>query len=219
MAITATQVKNLREKTGAGMMDCKKALTECNGDMDKAMVWLREKGISSADKKAARNAVEGIVESYIHKVDGIGRVGAFIEVNIETDFAAKNEKFQELVRELAMQVAAMNPLWVSAEDVPEEVLAKEREIARNQALNEGKPEKIVDRIVEGRIKKFYDEKCLMNQTYIKDDSKTIETMVKELIGSIGENIKVRRFVRFEVGEGLEKKEEDFAAEVAKQMGN
>ncbi len=217
MAITAQMVKELREKTGAGMMDCKKALSESNGDMDKAIDWLRTKGIASAEKKSSRAAVEGIVEPYIHKVDGIGRVGVLLELNIETDFAAKNENFQALARDLAMQVAAMNPGWVSADEVPEDVLERERSIAREQALNEGKPEAILDRIVEGRLKKFYADNCLMNQSFIKDDSKTIETLVKEMIGSIGENIKVRRFVRFEVGEGLEKKEENFAEEVAKQI--
>lgn len=219
MAVTAKMVKDLREKTGAGMMDCKKALTECQGDMDKAAAWLREKGIADSDKKASRNAVEGIVESYIHKVDGVGRVGVLVEVNIETDFAAKNESFQNLVRDIAMQIAAMNPGWVRREEVPADVIARESEIARNQALNEGKPEKIVDRIVTGRLEKFYKGACLMDQEFIKDDSKTIETLVKEEIGSIGENIVIRRFARFEVGEGLEKKEEDFAEEVAKQMGN
>lgn len=217
MAITAQMVKELREKTGAGMMDCKKALAESNGDLAKATDWLRTKGIASADKKSSRTAVEGVVEHYIHKIDGVGRVGVLIEVNIETDFAAKNENFQALARDLAMQIAAMNPGWVSAEDIPEDVLERERTIAREQALNDGKPEAIIDRIVEGRLKKFYADNCLMNQQFIKDDSKTVETMVKEMIGSIGENIKVRRFVRFEVGEGLEKKEENFAEEVAKQI--
>lgn len=214
MNITIDMIKELREKTGSGMMDCKKALTETAGDLEKAIAWLREKGISSADKKMTRIAAEGVVDAYIH---GGGRVGVMIEVNIETDFAAKNEDFRRFVRDLAMQIAAMSPRWVSKEDVPADELAKEREICRNQALNEGKPEKIVDKIVEGRITKFYQENCLMDQAYIKDDSKTIATLTKEMIALVGEKISVRRFVRFEMGEGLQKKEENFADEVMKQI--
>lgn len=214
MAVTIDMIKELREKTGSGMMDCKKALTEADGDMEKAVKWLREKGIASAEKKSGRIAAEGIVDSYIHAG---GRVGVLIEVNIETDFAAKNEDFRRFVRELGMQVAAMNPSWVSKEDVPAEVLEKERDIVRNQALNEGKPEKIIDRIVDGRISKFYDENCLLEQAYMKDDSKKIGELVKEMIAAIGENITVRRFVRYEMGEGLKKKEENFADEVMKQI--
>ncbi len=214
MSVTVDMIKELREKTGSGMMDCKKALTESGGDMEKAIAWLREKGISSADKKMTRIAAEGVVDAYIH---GGGRVGVLIEVNIETDFAAKNEDFRRYVRDLAMQVAAMNPRWVSKEDVPAEELVKEREICRNQALNEGKPEKIVDKIVEGRLVKFYQENCLMEQAYIKDDSKTIATLTKEMIALVGEKISVRRFIRFEMGEGLQKKDENFADEVMKQI--
>lgn len=214
MAITVDMIKELREKTGSGMMDCKKALTECDGDMEKAVVWLREKGISSADKKMTRIAAEGVVDSYIHAG---GRVGVLIEVNIETDFAAKNEDFRKMVRDVAMQVAAMSPRWVSKADVPAEELEKEREIVRNQALNEGKPEKIVDKIVEGRLSKFYEENCLLEQHFVKDDTKTISTLVKEMIATVGENITIRRFVRFEMGEGLQKKEENFAEEVMKQI--
>jgi elongation factor Ts len=214
MTISVDMIKELREKTGSGMMDCKKALTESNGDMEKAIVWLREKGIASADKKSSRIAAEGIVDAYIHAG---GRVGVLIEVNIETDFAAKNEEFRKMVRDIAMQVAAMTPRWVSKADVPAEEIEKEREIVRNQALNEGKPEKIVDRIVDGRMAKFYEDNCLLEQAYVKDDSKTISTLVKEMIATIGENITVRRFVRFEMGEGLQKKEENFADEVMKQI--
>ena len=214
MNITIDMIKELREKTGSGMMDCKKALTETAGDLEKAIAWLREKGISSADKKMTRIAAEGVVDAYIH---GGGRVGVMIEVNIETDFAAKNEEFRRYVRDLAMQIAAMSPRWVSKDDVPADELAKEREICRNQALNEGKPEKIVDKIVEGRIVKFYQENCLMEQAYIKDDSKTIATLTKEMIALVGEKISIRRFVRFEMGEGLQKKEENFADEVMKQI--
>jgi elongation factor Ts len=214
MAVTVEMIKELREKTGSGMMDCKKALTENNGDLEKAIIWLREKGISSADKKMTRITAEGIVDAYIH---GGGRVGVLIEVNIETDFAAKNEDFRRMVRDIALQIAAMKPRWVAREDVPAEELERERMIVRNQALNEGKPEKIVDKIVEGRLTKFYDENCLLEQAYIKDDSKTIKTMVKEMIAVIGENISIRRFVRFELGEGLQKKDENFADEVMKQI--
>ena len=212
--ITAAMVKELREMTGAGMMDCKNALKASDGDIKKAIAWLREKGMASADKKSSRVAAEGVIESYIH---GDGRIGVLLEVNIETDFAAKNEDFRGMVKDIAMQVASMNPPYLKREDVPAEVLASEREIARNQALNDGKPEKIVDRIVEGRLEKFYEANCLMEQPFVKDDSKTITTLVKEMVAKIGENIQVRRFTRYEVGEGIEKKQEDFAEEVAKQM--
>ena len=214
MNVTVDMIKELREKTGSGMMDCKKALNETNGDMEKAVAWLREKGIASADKKSTRIAAEGIVDAYIHAG---GRVGVLLEVNIETDFAAKNEDFRRFVRDVAMQIAAMSPRWVSKEDVPADELAKEREICRNQALNEGKPEKIVDKIVEGRLSKFYQDNCLLEQAYVKDDSKTIATLTKEMIALVGEKISIRRFVRFEMGEGLQKKEENFAEEVMKQI--
>jgi elongation factor Ts len=214
MAITVDMIKELREKTGSGMMDCKKALTEADGDMEKAVKWLREKGIATAEKKSSRIAAEGIVESYIHAG---GRVGVLIEVNIETDFAAKNEDFRRFVKDLGMQVAAMNPQWVSKEEVPAEALEKEREIVRNQALNEGKPEKIVDKIVEGRLSKFYDENFLLEQSYVKDDSKKIKDVLTQMIATIGENITIRRFTRYEMGEGLQKREENFADEVMKQI--
>lgn len=214
MTVTIEMIKELREKTGSGMMDCKKALSEANGDMEKAVAWLREKGIASAEKKSTRIAAEGIVDAYIHAG---GRVGVMIEVNIETDFAAKNEDFRRMVRDLGMQIAAMNPRWVAKEDVPADELEKERQIVRNQALNEGKPEKIVDKIVEGRLARFYEDNCLLEQAYVKDDSKKISTVVKEMIAVIGENISVRRFTRYEMGEGLQKKEENFADEVMKQI--
>lgn len=214
MAVTLDMIKEIREKTGSGMMDCKKALTEADGDMEKAIKWLREKGIATAEKKSSRIAAEGIVESYIHMG---GRVGVLIEVNIETDFAAKNEDFRTFVKELGMQIAAMNPRWVSKEEVPADALEKEREIVRNQALNEGKPEKIVDKIVEGRLSKFYDENCLLEQSFIKDDSKKVREVLTQMIASIGENITVRRFTRYEMGEGLQKREENFADEVMKQI--
>lgn len=214
MAITIEMIKELREKTGSGMMDCKKALTETDGNLEKAVIWLREKGIASADKKMSRITAEGVVDAYIHAG---GRVGVLLEVNIETDFAAKNDDFRRMVREIAMQIAAMKPLWVSRQDVPAEVLDQERDIVKKQALNEGKPEKIVDKIVDGRISKFFQENCLLEQSFIKDDSKTIETLVKEMIALVGENITVRRFVRYELGDGLQKREENFAEEVMKQV--
>ena len=211
MQVTAQMVKELREMTGAGMMDCKKALEATNGDYDAAVKWLRENDLAAAEKKAGRIAAEGIVDSYIHEG---GRIGVLIEVNIETDFAAKNEDFKRTVRDMAMQVAAMNPLYVKREDVPQEVIARERDIARAQAIKSGKPERIVDKIVDGRMEKYFQEACLMEQSYIRDDSMTCEQLIKELIAKIGENIKVRRFVRYEMGEGLEKRSEDFAEEVA-----
>jgi len=212
--ITAEMVKQLRDRTGAGMMDCKKCLTEANGDMEKAIELLREKGLATAAKKAGRLASEGIVDAYIH---GGGKIGALVEVNIETDFAAKNEEFRSFVKEILMQIVAGNPEYIRREDVPAEVIEKEKEILRTQALNEGKPEKIVDKIVEGRIEKFYKDKCLLEQPWIRDDSKTIQELLTEKIAKIGENINIRRFVRFEKGEGLEKKEENFAEEVMKQI--
>jgi elongation factor Ts len=215
LMITAEMVKQLRERTGAGMMDCKKALTETNGDMEKAIELLREKGIAAAAKKAGRIAAEGLVDSYIH---GDGRIGVLVEVNIETDFAAKNEEFKMFVKDIAMQVAAAKPEYVRREDVPAEVIEKEKEILKAQALNEGKPEKIIEKMVEGRIEKFYKEVCLLDQPWIKDQDKTIQQLLTEKIATIGENISIRRFARFERGEGITKKEENFADEVAKQIG-
>lgn len=213
MAITAQMVKELRESTGAGMMDCKKALVETDGNMDEAIKYLREKGIAKAAKKMDRIASEGIIASYIHG----GRIGVIVEINSETDFVAKNAEFQEFGRDVAMQVAASNPIYVRIEDVPQEAIEAEREILRNQALNEGKPAQIVDKMVEGRIAKYYKEVCLLEQPFIKDPDKTIDQLLKEKIAKIGENLSIRRFSRFEVGEGLEKKSENFAEEVAKQL--
>jgi elongation factor Ts len=213
--ITAEMVRQLRERTGSGMMDCKKALTEANGDMEKAIEILRERGLAAAAKKAGRIAAEGIVDAYIH---GNGRIGVLVEVNIETDFAASNEEFKQLVKDIAMQIAAAKPEYVRKEDVPAEVIEKEMNILRAQAKNEGKPEKVIERMVEGRMEKFYKEVCLLEQPWIKDPDKTIKQLVAEKIATIGENINIRRFARFERGEGLEKKEENFAEEVAKQIG-
>lgn len=213
MEISASMVKELRETTGAGMMDCKKALVETNGNMDEAIKYLREKGIAKAAKKMDRIAAEGIVASYIHG----GRIGVIVEINSETDFVAKNEEFQEFGKDVAMQVAAAKPLYVRREEVPQEAIEKEKEILRNQALNEGKPAQIVDKMVEGRIAKYYKEVCLLEQPFIKDPDKTIDDLLKEKIAKIGENLSIRRFSRFEVGEGIEKKQENFAEEVAKQL--
>ncbi len=213
-AVTAGMVKELREMTGAGMMDCKKALVETEGNIEKAVDLLREKGLSKAAKKAGRIAAEGSVVSYIH---GGGRIGVLVEINSETDFVAKNEEFQAFAKDIAMQVAAAKPLYLTKEDVPQDEIEHEKKILREQALNEGKPEKIVDKMVEGRIKKYYKEVCLMEQAFIKDGDKTIQQLLTEKIAKLGENLKIRRFTRYEVGEGLEKKEENFAEEVAKQM--
>lgn len=212
--ITAEMVKELRERTGAGMMDCKKALTEKNGDMDKAIEYLREKGLAAAAKKAGRIAAEGTVESYIH---GGGRIGVLVEVNCETDFVAKTQGFKDLVKDIAMQIAAAKPEYVNKEEVPAEVLEKERQILRAQALNEGKPEKVVEKMVEGRLEKFYKENCLLEQPFIKDNDITVGQLITSKVAQIGENIKVRRFARYELGEGIEKKQVDFAQEVMAQI--
>ena len=214
MSFTAKDVMALRERTGAGMMDCKKALVETDGNMEKAIDYLREKGIAKAAKKASRIAAEGIVDSYIHMG---GRVGVLLEVNCETDFVARGDKFKELVHDIALQIAAANPSYLAKEDVPADVLEKEKEILKAQALEEGKPEKIVEKMVEGRIKTFYDENCLLCQKFVKDPSKTIEQVVIEATATIGEKISIRRFVRYEMGEGLTKKSENLADEVAKQV--
>lgn len=210
MVITAEMVKTLRERTGAGMMDCKKALGETNGDIDKAVDFLREKGLAAAAKKSGRVAAEGVVETYIHAG---GKIGVLVELNCETDFVAKTDDFKSLARDIAMQIAASNPLYVVKEEVPAEQISHEKEVLRAQALNEGKPEKIVDKMVEGRIEKYYKEVCLMEQAFIKDGDKTIKSIINENIAKIGENISIRRFVRYQLGEGIEKKVNDFAAEV------
>lgn len=208
--ITAAMVKELRESTGAGMMDCKKALTETNGDMEKAVDFLREKGLAAAAKKAGRVAAEGLVESYIH---GGGRIGVLLEINCETDFVAKTDGFKALARDIAMQIAAANPSFVSRSEVPASVVEHEREVFRAQALNEGKPAHIVEKMVDGRVEKYYKEVCLLEQLFIKDTDKTITQLINESISKIGENINIRRFTRYQLGEGIEKKSNDFAAEV------
>lgn len=212
--ISAAQVKELRERTGAGMMDCKKALNEVGGDVEKAIDFLREKGLAAAAKKEGRIAAEGIVEAYIH---GGGRIGVMVEINCETDFVANTDDFKLFARDVALQIAAAKPLYLVKEDVPEDVLQHEKDILKAQALNEGKPEKIVDKMVQGRIEKFYKEVCLMEQAFVKDPDKTINDLVLEKTAKIGERIVIRRFTRYEMGEGIEKRQEDFAAEVAKEM--
>lgn len=197
MQIDAKTVKTLREKTGAGMMDCKRALQEAGGNEEKAIVILREKGLAAAAKRAGRVAAQGIVDSYIHLG---GKVGVLIEVNCETDFVARNEQFREFTRNICLQVAAANPLYVHKEEVPPEILQKERDVLRGQALREGKPEKVIDRIVEGRIGKYYQENCLLEQAYVKDPDLSVGDLLNELIARIGENIVIRRFSRFAVGE-------------------
>ncbi len=211
MAFTMEDIKVLRERTGAGMMDCKNALQENDGDMEKAVTYLREKGIAKAAKKAARIAAEGLVDSYIHMG---GRVGVLLEVNCETDFVARGDQFKELVHDIALHIAAANPSYVTKEEVPQEVIENEKAILRQQAIEEGKPAQIVDRMVEGRIKTYYEDNCLLCQKFVKDPSKTIEMLVTEATAVIGEKISVRRFVRYEMGEGLQKKSENLADAVS-----
>jgi len=197
--ITAAQVKELRDRTQAGMVDCKKALHECDGDMEKAIEFLRKKGLARAQKKAGRSASEGLISSYIH---GEGRIGVLIEVNCETDFLARTEEFQKLVREVSMQIAASSPSFVRREDVPEELIEKEKEIRGEALKEEGKPEKIIPKIVEGQINKWYGEICLLEQAYNRNRDITIDELIKELSGTTGENIVVSRFARYELGETL-----------------
>ena len=216
MAISANQVKELREKTGAGMMDCKNALNEANGDMEQAIVVLRKKGLATAQKKAARVAAEGMIGHYIHAG---GKLGVLVEVNCETDFAAKSPDFQQLVKDVAMHIAAQNPLYVRREEVPPEVLEKEREIYRDQARQSGKPANIIDKIAEGKLESYYQMSCLYDQQFVKDPAQTVEQLINSLIGKIGENIRVRRFTRFKTGEGLEKRSTDLGGEVQAMLGN
>lgn len=197
MAISAQLVKQLRDRTGAGMMECKKALQEVDGDLDKAVDHLRKKGIASADKKSSRSTKQGVIASYIHPGD---QLGVLIEVNCESDFVARTDDFQNLVKDLAMQVAAADPQFVRREDVTSADLDKEKEIQRERALQEGKPEKMVDKIVEGRMNKYYEEVCLLEQPFIKENSTTVEELIKTTIAKLGENISVARFMRFKVGE-------------------
>ncbi|MDL2235004.1 translation elongation factor Ts [Christensenellaceae bacterium OttesenSCG-928-L17] len=213
---TAKNVMELREMTGSGMMDCKKALTECNGDMEKAKDYLREKGLAAAAKKAGRIAAEGIVDSYIHMG---GKIGVLVEVNCETDFVAKTDDFKNFVHNVAMQIAAANPTYISKDEVPQDEIEKEKEILRAQAKQEPnpKPDNIIDKMVNGRIEKYYKEVCLLEQVYVKDSDKTVSQMLNETVAKIGEKISIRRFARYEMGEGLQKREDNFADEVMSQI--
>ncbi|OJH40947.1 translation elongation factor Ts [Cystobacter ferrugineus] len=212
--VSATMVKELREKTGAGLMDCKKALAESAGDFVKAEEWLRKKGIAKAGSKEGRVAAEGLIGSYIHG----GRIGVLVEVNCETDFVARNPDFQELVKDVAMHIAAVNPQYVRREEVATDKLEKEKEIQRELLKQQGKPEAMWDKILVGKVEKYYEQVCLVDQFWVKDDKKKVGDMINERAAKIGEKVAVRRFVRFEVGAGIEKKKDDLAAEVAKTLG-
>lgn len=216
MAISASEVKNLRELTGAGMMDCKKALSESNGNMDKAITWLRERGIAKAAKRAGRIATEGAVASYIHMG---GKIGVLVEVNCETDFVARGEQFQAFVKDVCLQICSTSPRWVAPEDVPAADLEAEKRLYMKQAADTGKPENICAKIAEGKLKKWYEEVCLLKQASVRPEheGKTIEALMVELSGKCGEKIGIRRFVRFQLGEGIEKPVSDLAADVAAEL--
>jgi elongation factor Ts len=211
--VTSAMVKDLREKTGAGMMDCKKALLEAGGDAEKAVTWLREKGLATAGKKAGRSATEGAVGSYIHLG---GKIGVLVEVNCETDFTAKNDRFQALVKDVAMQIAWSNPRWLRREEVPAEVIAQERSIHRAQLLEQGKPEAMLEKIIPGKLDRFYKDNCLLEQAFFRDPDgkRTVQDVLNESVAVIGENIQIRRYTRYALGEGLTKETKDFAAEVS-----
>ena len=211
MSISASQIKELRGKTGAGILDCKKALGAVDGDFEKAVDWLRTKGIAKAAKKSTRAATEGSVFSYIH---GGGRLGVLLEVNCETDFVARGDVFQTFVQDVSMHIAAASPSWVRREDAPTDEVSREKSIFLQQAIDSGKPEHIAEKMVVGKLNKYYAENCLLEQAWVKDDSKTIEQLQTEVVTQTGENVRIRRFTRWSLGEGLEKKNDDFAAEVA-----
>ena len=204
-------VKELRTKTGAGILDCRKALSENEGDLEKAVDWLRARGAAKAAKKAGRAATEGLVQAYIH---GGGKLGVLVEVNCETDFVARGDEFQAFVHDVSMHIAAASPAWVSRDDVPADVVEREKAVFIQQAMEAGKPKEIAEKMVTGKLNKFFKENCLFEQAFVKDEDKTIEQLQTEFVATSGENVKVRRFVRWELGEGLEKKVDDFAAEVA-----
>jgi elongation factor Ts len=210
--VTAKDVKMLRDRTAAGMMDCKKALQENDGDMDKAADWLRQKGLSEKDKKSGRVAAEGTVQSYIHMG---GKLGVLVEVNCESDFVARGESFNEFVKDIAMQIAAASPRWIKREEVPADEVEAERKIFKAQVLEQGKPENIADKIVDGKLNKWFSEVCLMEQAWVKENKMTIEELRASVVQKTGENVTIRRFVRFVLGEGIEKKKESLAEEVAK----
>ena len=212
---TMDQIKELRERTGAGMLECKKALAENGDDIEKAIDYLRKRGMAQAAKKSGRVAAEGLVHAYIHAG---GKIGVLVEINCETDFVALNDKFKVFAQEIAMQIAACNPKYLSRDEVSADELERDRKVQLERVMAEGKPEAVAQKIVDGRMSKFYEEICLLDQKYIKDDKKSIDQLVKEVVAGIGENIRIRRFVRYEVGEGIEKKSGDFAAEVAAAAG-
>jgi elongation factor Ts len=214
MAVTAQDIAKLRAQTGAGMLDCKKALDEKNGDFDKAVDWLRERGVAKAAKRAGKIAAEGVVASYIH---GAGKVGVLVEVNSETDFVAKNDQFKTLVNDIALHIAASAPQYVTRDEVPAEILEREKNVYVEQMKNEGKPTDIIEKIVGGKMDKFYSEICLMEQSFIKDEDMTIEQFLTQKTGEIGEKISVRRFARYELGEGIEKAKTNLAEEVEAQL--
>jgi len=211
---SAAEIKELRERTGAGVLDCKKALAESGDDMEKAIDWLRAKGMAAAAKKSSRIAAEGLVHAYIHAG---GRIGVLLEVNCETDFVAMTPAFHDLCHNIAMQIAAHSPLYVKVEDIPAADLERERVVQRQKVIEEGKPEKMADKIVDGRIQKWHKEVCLLEQDYFREEDKTIKGLLAEAVGVIGENIKIRRFVRWNLGEGLEKRSDDFVSEVMSQI--
>jgi elongation factor Ts len=215
MAVTAAQINELRKSTGAGMLDCKKALEETNGDFENAVDFLRKKGLAAAAKKAGRAATEGAVGTYIHAG---GKIGVMVEINCETDFVAKTDNFQAFVKDIAMHIAAASPLYVRREEVASDVLEREKEIYRAKARETGKPENIIEKIIEGQVNKFYADVCLLEQAFVKDPDKSIQQYLNETIATIGENMSIRRFTKYVLGEGLEKKESDFAAEVAAAAG-
>ena len=215
MEISSGQVKELREKTGAGMMDCKKALTECDGNFDKAVDYLRQKGLAAAQKKQSRVAAEGIIGSYLHN----GKIGVLVEVNCETDFVAKNDDFKTFVKDVSMHIAAADPKFIRADEIDEEFKNKEAEIYAAQLRDQGKPDKMIPKIVEGKLAKMATEICLLEQNFVKDPDKTISDLINELTLKLGEKISVRRFVKFNLGEGIEKREDNLADEVAKIQGN
>ena len=216
MAISAKMVQELRSQTGAGIMDCKKALSEADGNLNKAIEFLRKQGMAASQKKAGRIASEGLVGSYIHAG---GKIGVLLEVNCETDFVARNDDFQNFVRDVAMHVAAANPQYLSREEVPSDTVEKEKEILSAQIADEGKPAEVIQKIVEGRLNKFFKENCLLEQPFVKEPKQSVEEIQNDLIAKIGEKIAIRRYTRFELGAGLEKKTEDFAAEVNKMAAN
>lgn len=215
MTISAAAVKELRERTGLGMMDCKKALEETKGHFEEAVEWLRKKGLAKSNKLATRIASEGSVHAYIHAG---GKIGVLLEVNCETDFTARNEGFLELVKDVAMHIAASSPLFLNREEVPSSTLEKEREIAREQLAGSNKPAAVIEKIVEGKVSKYFEEFCLLDQPFVKDPAKKVQDLVNERIAAIGEKISIRRFTRYALGEGLEKKSSNFAEEVARQVG-